>query len=107
MVFCKKTRAKRLADTVFFKHKYITQPTVTPVDAIVNALTKLGDAIQGIATMRGNLINYPDDVGVPTDNLLLIKIFLNSIISMKGAEFANANLANFYLMSLLKRPEYA
>ena len=59
------------------------------------------------ATMRGNLINYPDDIGVPTANLLLIKIFLNSIISMKGAEFANANLANFYLMSLLKRPEYA
>ena len=48
MVFCKKTRAKRLADTVFFKHKYITQPTVTPADAIVNALTKLQDAIRGI-----------------------------------------------------------
>ena len=48
VVFCKKTRAKRLADTVFFKHKYITQPTVTPADAIVNALTKLQDAIRGI-----------------------------------------------------------
>jgi hypothetical protein len=47
-VFCKKTREKRLADTVFFKHKYITQPTVTPVDAIVNAFTKLRDAIQGV-----------------------------------------------------------
>ena len=59
------------------------------------------------ATMGGNLINYPDDVGVSTANLLLIKIFLNSVISMKGAKFANADLANFYLMSLLKRPEYA
>jgi hypothetical protein len=48
VVFCKKTRAKRLADTVFFKHKYITQPMVMPADAIVNALTKLQDAIQGI-----------------------------------------------------------
>jgi hypothetical protein len=37
-----------LADTVFFKHKYITQPTVTPADDIVNALAKLQDAIQGI-----------------------------------------------------------
>ena len=37
-----------MADTVFFKHKYTTQPTVTPADAIVNAFTKLRDAIQGI-----------------------------------------------------------
>ncbi len=48
VVFCKKTRAKRLADMVFFKHKYIIQPTVMPVDAIVNAITKLWNAIQGI-----------------------------------------------------------
>jgi hypothetical protein len=48
VVFCKKTRAKRVADTVFFKQKYITQPRVTPADAIVNAFTKLRDAIQGI-----------------------------------------------------------
>ncbi len=33
---------------VFFKHKYITQPTVTPADAIVNTITKLWNAIQGI-----------------------------------------------------------
>ncbi len=33
---------------VFFKHKHITQPTVTPADAIVNAFTKLWDAIHGI-----------------------------------------------------------
>jgi hypothetical protein len=57
--------------------------------------------------MGGNLINYPDDVGTPTATLLLIKIFLNSVISTKGAKFANADLANFYLMTPLKRPEYA
>ena len=39
--------------------------------------------------------------------MLLIKIFLNSVISTKGAKFANADLANFYLMTPLKRPEYA
>jgi hypothetical protein len=57
--------------------------------------------------MGGNLINYPEDVGTPTANLLLIKIFLNSVISMRGAKFAGADLANFYLMTPLKRPEYA
>jgi hypothetical protein len=50
VIFAKKTRAKRLTvtDTVFFKHKYITQPTVTPADAIVNAYNKLRQAIQGL-----------------------------------------------------------
>ena len=57
--------------------------------------------------MGGNLINYPEDVGTPTANLLLIKIFLNSVISTKGAKFANADISNFYLMTPLKRPEYA
>ena len=33
---------------MFFKHKYITQPTVTKADAIVNAYRKLADAINGI-----------------------------------------------------------
>jgi hypothetical protein len=61
----------------------------------------------GASNDGGNLVNYPDDVGVPTANLLLIKIFLNSVISTKGAKFANADLTNFYLMSQLKRPEYA
>eukprot|EP00804_Cyclotella_cryptica_P022238 CCRYP_017928-RA/>CCRYP_017928-RA protein AED:0.26 eAED:0.26 QI:0/0/0/1/1/1/3/0/814 len=285
IIFVKKTRAKRLADTVFFKHKYITQPTITPADAIVNAFNKLRQTIHGIqhskedaqykaierimqqaqqqpiqqaeqvniprverelteqvprvrfaeepaspkepqerlivawpkeqivqpsksptpkpkpilkrptyiakpdsiaervkakrqqpettqtesiaervarrrrerkvevahavldqetgqlleyrqllkhprfkelwnrsgagnleekkdpyrtrATMGGNLINYPDDVGTPTANMLLVKIFLNSVISTRGARFANADIANFYLMTPLKRPEYA
>lgn len=57
--------------------------------------------------MGGNLINYPDDVGTPTANLLLIKIFLNSVISTPGAKFANADLSNFYLMTPLKRREKA
>ena len=57
--------------------------------------------------MGGNLINYPDDVGTPTANLLLIRIFLNSVISTPEAKFANADISNFYLMKPLKRPEYA
>ena len=34
VIFVKKSKAKQLPDTVFFKHHYITQPTVTPADAI-------------------------------------------------------------------------
>eukprot|EP00956_Cyclotella_meneghiniana_P034375 scaffold104153_cov26-Cyclotella_meneghiniana.AAC.1 len=32
IVFVKKTQAKRVTDTVFFKHKYITQPEIKPAD---------------------------------------------------------------------------
>ena len=39
IVFVKATKHLRLSDTVNFKHKFITQPTVTPEDRIVNALT--------------------------------------------------------------------
>jgi hypothetical protein len=54
------------------------------------------------ATLRGNLINYLSDVGTPTANLLLIKTFLNSVISIKGARLANADISDFYLMTPLK-----
>jgi hypothetical protein len=57
--------------------------------------------------MGGNLISYLEDVGTPTANLLLIKIFLNSVISTRGANFAGADLTNLYLMTPLKRPKYA
>ena len=57
--------------------------------------------------MGGNLIHYPEDVGTPTASLLLVKILLNSVISTPGAKFATADIANFYLNTPLKRPEYA
>ena len=42
----KDTRTTRISATVFFKHKYITNPTVTPADAIVAAATNLASALQ-------------------------------------------------------------
>ncbi len=46
-IYVKKTRSERISDTVFFKHKYITQPTVTPADIIVKALDDLTQALKG------------------------------------------------------------
>ena len=46
-IYVKKTRSERISDTVFFKHKYITQPTVTPADTIVKALNDLTNALKG------------------------------------------------------------
>ncbi|KAL7488152.1 LOW QUALITY PROTEIN: hypothetical protein ACHAW6_014020 [Cyclotella cf. meneghiniana] len=53
IVFVKASQWTRITDNVFFKHKYITQPTITLVDAIVKAYQDLTQAIQGISNSQG------------------------------------------------------
>ena len=36
-IWNKETKAERVSDTVFFKHKYITEPTLTPEDMLLKA----------------------------------------------------------------------
>jgi hypothetical protein len=57
-------------------------------------------------TVGGNLINYPEDVGTPTADLLTVKLLLNSIVSTPGAKFMTLDIKNFYLCTPLKRREY-
>jgi hypothetical protein len=57
-------------------------------------------------TVGGDKINYPGDCGTPTAALLTVKLLLNSVISTKGAKFMTLDIANFYLMTPLKRKEY-
>ena len=53
IVYVKATKHLRLSDTVYFKHKYITQLRITPEDRIVNAYQQLTQAIQGFPTSKG------------------------------------------------------
>ncbi len=46
IIFCKKTGAERISDTVFFQHRYITTPTLTHEDQIVKAVGDLKSALQ-------------------------------------------------------------
>jgi hypothetical protein len=96
-------------NTIFFVHKHeIPQDRlkdVTYIKFVSSIQTEKEDPHQIRATLGGNLIHYPKDVRTPTANLLLIKIFLNSVISTDEAKFATADLSNFYLMTPLKRPE--
>ena len=41
------TRSKRIGQTVFFKHKYITMPALTSADAVVQAAKELVSALKG------------------------------------------------------------
>ena len=45
-VWIKETRSIRTGNTVFFKHKYLTMPTITPGDAVIKAAEDLKQALQ-------------------------------------------------------------
>jgi hypothetical protein len=52
-IYVKQTKSKRISDTVYFKTKYITQPTLTPADVIVKVLNDLTQALKGKNNMKG------------------------------------------------------
>ena len=58
-IYVKATGTERASETVFFKHKHLTNPTVTRADRVVQAARELHNALskkkQGIekATMEG------------------------------------------------------
>jgi hypothetical protein len=53
IIHVKITKSERISDTVFFKHKYITQPTLTPVDTVVKAIDDLTCALKGTRNKQG------------------------------------------------------
>ena len=54
-------------------------------------------------TVGGDRINYPDDCGTPTADLLTVKHLLNSVVSTPGAKFMTIDIKDFYLCTPLKR----
>ena len=80
---------------------------VTYIKFVCTIRTEKKDPHRTRAMMGGNLINYPKDVGTNMTTLLLIKIFLNSVISTPGAHFISLDLVNFYLITPLKRTKFA
>jgi len=53
IIHVKKTKSERISDTVFFKLKYITQPTLTPIDTVVKAIDDLTHALKGTRNTHG------------------------------------------------------
>ena len=53
-IFVKATRAKRISDTVYFKHTHITQPTLTTEDLVIKAIQDLSNAIKGGKKLGSN-----------------------------------------------------
>jgi hypothetical protein len=53
VIHVKQTKSERVSDTVFFKTKYITQPTMTQADVISKALIDLTQALKGKSNQKG------------------------------------------------------
>ncbi len=53
VIYSKSTPSERISDTVHFKHKYITEPTLTPEDTIVKALNDLTLALKERRNKKG------------------------------------------------------
>ncbi len=54
IIFVKATQAKLISDTVCFKHKHITQPTLTPEDLVIKTIQDLSNAIKGGKKLGNN-----------------------------------------------------
>jgi len=52
-VWVKKTKNVRAGETVFFNHKYLTQPTITTSDALLKAADDLSQAVKGVIPQTG------------------------------------------------------
>jgi len=47
-IYITDTHHARVCNTVFFKHKYLTMPTITPANALIRAADDLMDALTGV-----------------------------------------------------------
>jgi hypothetical protein len=56
--------------------------------------------------MGSNLINYPDDCGTPTADMLTVKLLLHSVVSTNNAKFMTIDLKDYYLNTPMSRYEY-
>ena len=52
-------------------------------------------------TIGENRVCYPGDVGTPTGSLELVKFVINSFLSRCNARFADFDVSNFYLVTLI------
>jgi hypothetical protein len=66
VIYVKQTKSERASDTVFFKTKYITQPTMTPANIITKALSNLTQALKRKNNVKGldqiKALNTLDDI---------------------------------------------
>ena len=86
-------------ETIFFSETSNVPTTrckyVTYVRIVVNYIPEKSYTYHMRLTIGGNQVNYPHDRGMPTSNLLMVKLLLNSVVSNPGAKFITVNIKYF------------
>ena len=97
-------------DTIVFVHKHQVprerMKDVTYVKFVCELKPNKKEVHRTRMAVGGDKINYPDDVGTPTADLLLVKMHLNSVVSTPNAQYMTLDISNFYLNTPMKRYEY-
>jgi hypothetical protein len=57
-------------------------------------------------TVGDNWIVHHGNVSMPMVKMMTVKMHLNSMISMKGAQYCTFDLKDFYLNMSMEQPEY-
>ncbi len=57
-------------------------------------------------TVGSDKVHYPGEARIPTADLTLVKMHVNSIISTWGAQYMTLDMKNFYLNMSMVRYEY-
>jgi hypothetical protein len=57
-------------------------------------------------TVGSNRVNFPGDCGMPTVDMVTVKLRLSGVILTKGVCYCTIDLKDFYLMTPMTRPEY-
>ncbi len=57
-------------------------------------------------TVGGDRVNYPSDCSMPTVDMVMVKLHLNSVISTKRARYCTIDLKDFYVMTPMTRPKF-
>ena len=86
-------------DTIFFIDKS-NVPTTRCKDNIyvcilVNYIPEKSHNYRRCLTIGRNQVNYPHDCGMPTSNLLIVKLLLNSVVFTPVATFITVDIKYF------------
>jgi hypothetical protein len=79
---------------------------VTYGHVCVNYCPKKDDPNCTHLTASGDRVNFPGDWGMPTVDMVTVKLHLNSVILTKGARYCTIDLKDFYLMTPMTHLEY-
>jgi hypothetical protein len=71
--------------------------TVTYARIVVDYRPQKADPNRVRITVGGNLIDYPGELTTRTADMTTAKILWNSVLSTPNAEYACADVGNFYL----------